>query len=188
MQGVEYWRAQAPLLDLTNKTTLVNNLILLYQIMVASERLLVEAIEEATGELKEYYQRHLEEERRHEKWLAEDLATAGVNVEEMGLACDTMELAGSQYYLIKHVDPACLLGYMYVLEGFPFPLEAVRELELIHGKDIMRCIRYHSENDPEHGKELRKMLEKYENRHVLATAIYTQKKLNSIFRRLERSC
>ena len=177
-------RDQRPMLDLTNRNVLICNLILLYQIMVASERLLKEAIEEATGDLKDYYIAHLEEERQHEKWLAEDLASVGVSVKNMDLSWDTMELAGAQYYLIKHVGPESLLGYMFVLECFPAELDTIEQLEAIHGTALLRCIRYHSQHDPDHGRDLRKVIDRHMNKNVAYAAVYTQRKLNEIFGRL----
>lgn len=179
-------REQAPRIDLSDRTTLIHNLVLVHQIIVASEQLLVEAIEMSHGALREYYTKHLEEERKHEQWLADDLRDAGIDVNFFETSFEVMELVGAQYYQIKHVDPACLLGYIYVLEGFPAPIEQIERLEAIHGKELLRCARFHSEHDPAHGEDARNIMKKYINSEVRANAIYSQHKLNSIFRRLER--
>ena len=120
-----------------------------YWLMKASERLLEEAIPEATGALQDYYKKHLEEERRHEEWLAEDLKRMGV---PLVLDLNAASVAGAQYYLIKHVHPALLLGYMWILEAAPKPLETVEALEQEHGP--LKCLRYHAEHDPDHVKDL----------------------------------
>lgn len=118
------------------------------QVIRASERLLAEAAAECDGALRDYYLRHLEEEKDHAKWLTEDLDGFSVPLDAVAIA-----MAGSQYYLIKHVHPACLLGYMLALED-PMSIEDIQELESIHGKELLRTLRLHAEADVEHRKEL----------------------------------
>ena len=65
-----------------------------------------------------------------------------------------MSMVGTQYYLLKHVHPAALLGYMAVVECDPVPEEVVDLLERAHGKDLMRFMRFHALKDLEHRKEL----------------------------------
>ena len=82
----------------------------------------------SAGPLARYFGTHAEEERGHDDWLLEDLAVMGVPA--AGARCwpaaprrdlrdDIAALAGAQYYLIRHCHPACLLGYIAVLEGCP---------------------------------------------------------------------
>lgn len=131
----------------------------MYQVIAASENLLRTAIEACDGSefgnlLSAYLQAHLTEERGHEKWLAADLATAGIDVKAMPLSLKAVEMAGTQYYMIQHVHPVSLLGYMAVLEGNATPLETVEELEAAHGKELFRTLRYHAEHDIDHAKDL----------------------------------
>lgn len=118
------------------------------QVITATERLLQEAAVEAEGPLCAYFLDHWDEERDHAKWLAEDLDGFTVPLDAVAVA-----MAGSQYYLIKHVHPACLLGYMLALED-PMPLAAIEELEAIHGKSLLRTLRLHAEIDGGHREEI----------------------------------
>jgi hypothetical protein len=163
--------------DLSVRDNLIKNLIFAYQVITASERLLHEAAQESTGTLRDYYISHLEEERGHAEWLENDLKTQGVNVREQPLIRVAVAMAGTQYYLIKHVDPAALLGYMAVLEGLPTSLEAVDLLEAMHGKELLKTLRFHAEHDLEHRKELFNVIDSVGHHEIirisaLQTAIY----------------
>lgn len=132
----------------------VCNLLFMYHVIAASENLTRQAAERAEGSLKDYFTQHLAEETGHEQWLAEDLLTAGIDVKKTAVAIEAVEMAGSQYYLINHVHPVALLGYMVVLECVPMPLERVEELEAAHGKELLRTLRYHAEHDIDHGADV----------------------------------
>lgn len=155
----EIREARRGAVNLLDYGKLIANLVFSHQVITASERLLEEAAEESEGDLRRYYLSHIEEERDHAKWLADDLKTAGIEVGSQPLMRLAVEMAGTQYYLIKHVHPAALLGYMATLEGMPFDLEALEVLEEAHGRDILRTLRYHAENDLEHRKELFRVIE-----------------------------
>ena len=185
VEDVEDLRRQSPLLDLSNKAVLIHNLIWIYQVIVASENLMAVALEEAPAAAKvfrNYMTSHLEEERHHANWLNADLVTAGIDVTVLPLHRSAVELAGSQYYLIHHISPAALLGYMAVLEGFPFPLDTLEQLEAIHGVEPLRCLRYHAENDIEHRKELFKVIDQIDDPIIHSNALRTQQLLNEAFR------
>lgn len=177
-------RSTAKFLDLKNTDILVSNLAFMQQVITASERLLQEAADESTGELREYYLNHLEEERAHEAWLADDLKSVGIDVKTLPMMRKAVEMAGSQYYLIKHVHPSSLLGYMAVLEGFPMPLDLVALLESIHGKPLLRTLRYHAEHDIEHRKELFKMIDKQARPEILMSAVQTAVYVNEFSQEL----
>lgn len=182
---VQALRDEAPVIDLADRTMLILNLVWLHQIVIASEGLMELATAEAPAAAKvfrAYMTDHLEEERNHAEWLAEDLAAAGVNVKRLPLNRSAVELAGSQYYLIHHVSPAAILGYMAVLEGFTFPLDMLEQLEAIHGKELLRCLRYHAENDIEHRKELFKVIDQLDDPIIYDNAIRTQLLINEAFR------
>lgn len=125
-----------------------------YQVIVASEPLLEDAIcmlgdDGFEGELKAFYKHHLEDERHHAAWLKEDLGGHPINLHMTAAA-----LAGTQYYLIRHLHPVCLMGYMQVLEGRPIDPALIEHIEREHGKQAARTLRIHAENDPNHIKEL----------------------------------
>jgi hypothetical protein len=147
-----------PMVDLSKPEIFARNMAFMHDLMIASEPLVQEAIDHADGELRDYLVRHIEEERGHAAWLAEDLAELGLT--EWERSCAAVACAGSQYYWIKHVHPAAVLGYMAILEGYPMPIETVEELELIHGTKACRTLRYHAENDVEHRIDLFEMIGK----------------------------
>lgn len=180
ISAVSAIRTKATPVDLSDRSRLITNLVFLYQVIKASERLLVEAAVEATGRLKQYYISHLEEEREHEKWLAEDLLAEGIDVETVPPIRKATEMAGSQYYLIKHVNPACLLGYMAVLEGFPHPVEAVEHLKKLHGDRLTRTLHYHAIHDQDHRKELFQVIDEVAHPDILRNAIQTQIYVNEL--------
>ncbi len=141
---------------------LVPNLIFLFHVIRASENLLVQAAKQAAaqadGTLQRYYQRHLEEERGHAQWLAEDLKTAGVDVKDTRIPREAVELVGSVYYLIFHADPCALLGYMRLLESWPLPEEKIQALEAQHSPELLRTARHHATHDPAHLEELERVI------------------------------
>ena len=178
-------RASSPKLDLGNIDVLLQNLIWAYQVIVSSEPLMQLAIDESPSSAKVfrgYLQKHMSEEHDHAKWLAEDLQTAGIDVTKLPLNRSAVELAGTQYYLIKHVSPVCVLGYMAISEGFPFPLQALETLEGIHGSKLLRCLRYHAENDIEHRKELFETIDRINDPLIYENAIRTQYLMDEAFR------
>jgi hypothetical protein len=136
------------------------NLAFLHDAVVASEQLLLEAAQSVDllpdepfrSRLSEYYRSHLEEERGHVTWLRCDLESVGVRP---GVPNQyAMEMVGTQYYLLKHVHPAALLGYLAVVEGDPVPLAVVDSLEGLHGTTLFRFVRFHATKDLEHRIEL----------------------------------
>lgn len=175
-------RQNSPRVNLADTGIMLHNLVWLYQVITASENLMVVAEQESNGRLAKYLRDHLEEERDHAKWLADDLQTVGVDVSRLLPDRSAMGLAGSQYYLIYHVSPVCLLGYMAVLEGFPFPLDVLEKLEACHGKDMLRCLRYHAENDLEHRKELFRVIDEINDPRIFENAIRTQYLMDEAFR------
>lgn len=136
---------------------LIANLIFLYHAMVASERLLERAAMHASGELEAYFLRHLEEERGHHVWLAEDLASVGVEVRKTQIPLEAMEMVGCVYYLVEHVDPVALLGYMWAMERSPDDVTMTR-LEKEHPASLLRTLRHHALHDREHARELARMI------------------------------
>lgn len=151
--------------ELMNKETLVLNLVFMLQVIKASNNLIKQAILNDRGcsnfdmELNRYLTIHEKEEEDHDKWLERDLADNGVNPEGYPIMRKAVEMAGTQYYMINHVHPVAILGYMAVLEGFPVGLDVIEKLEEEHGKSLLRTLRYHAENDLDHREDVFKMID-----------------------------
>jgi hypothetical protein len=106
-----------------------------------------------------YFEKHIEEELRHDEWLLEDLEALGV---ERATVLDRVPsptvagVVGAQYYWIFHYHPVALLGYTALLEGYP-PGPADVDLLMTktgYGEDAFRTMRGHAELDPGHAEEL----------------------------------
>ena len=156
-------------IDPRRREVVIANLTFLYTAVLASEQLLVDATAAAdllsqddfNGRLVDYYRTHLEEERGHAAWLRDDLASVGATPDLPDMRAVAM--VGTQYYLLKHVHPAALLGYMAVVEGDPTPEPVVARLEQIHGKELFRFVRFHARKDLEHRKELCRLIDRASN-------------------------
>jgi hypothetical protein len=153
-------RATWPAIDLLDRAVFIRNLVFVHSVIVASENLLRVARDCSELPLQTYFAEHLKEERQHEKWLANDLASAGIDVRDCEISRDAMAMAGSQYYLIYHVDPCALLGYMAALECFPSSMEQIERLEEAHGKELCWTMRYHAAHDIEHGADVLAQIDK----------------------------
>lgn len=170
MQAIAAERSKFHAIDAGDHATFIANLVFVQQVITASEGLLEEAIKASDGELRRYFELHLEEEHDHADWLAADLQTAGVGPAEIIPAA--MEMAGAQYYMIKHVSPLCLLGYMAVLEGSPTPLVTVEALESTHGTDLIRTLRYHATHDIDHSQKLLEIINRYKSPYIMQSAMH----------------
>jgi hypothetical protein len=179
IEAVQALRAQAPQVDLHDRATFLANLSFVHQIITASEGLLADAITASTGDLRDYFVSHLAEETGHVEWLAEDIGASS-----LPLSRTAVQMAGSMYYMVKHVSPACLLGYMLVLECFPMPLEVVEELERLHGKQLLRTVRFHAEHDPDHGADLLAVIDRHYCPEILQSAIETARYINEFVQEL----
>jgi hypothetical protein len=149
--------AEGGTINFLDKRVLVENLCFMYHTMRASAALLAFAAEVAEGDLRRYYLAHLAEEVGHDEWLLQDLTDNRIS--PFPCPSEAAALAGSQYYHIAHTSPVALLGYLLVMEGFPFPLSLIEELEAQHGKTLLRTLRFHAEHDGEHYKELAALID-----------------------------
>lgn len=125
-----------------------------YQLIVASEPLLEQAIaclfsDGWEGELRAFYSKHLQDERHHAKWLLEDIE-GDAGALHFGVA----SIAGMGYYLVLHVHPVALLGYMQALECNPISGELIEAVSAECGEKATRTLRLHAEEDPKHAAEL----------------------------------
>jgi Iron-containing redox enzyme len=114
--------------------------------------------------LTAYLTDHIAEERGHDGWLLDDLAALGCTEPDALLGHARKEeiaaLAGAQYYLINHCHPACLLGYIAVLEGCPPHAAAVAGLAASTGLPAraFTTLARHAEVDPGHQADLHSLL------------------------------
>jgi hypothetical protein len=118
----------------------------------------------SAGPLARYFGTHAEEERGHDDWLLEDLAVLGAPPPQALLADDLRDdiaaLAGAQYYLIRHCHPACLLGYIAVLEGCPPDAAVTGRLPALTGwpAAAFRTVAEHAALDRDHQRDLDTLL------------------------------
>ncbi len=106
-----------------------------------------------------YFEKHIEEELRHDEWLLEDLDALGwdrAQVLERVPSPAVAGVVGAQYYWIFHYHPVALLGYTTLLEGYPPGPEDVELLMARTGIGAVafRTMRGHAELDPGHAEEL----------------------------------
>ncbi|WP_244621945.1 iron-containing redox enzyme family protein [Neomesorhizobium albiziae] len=116
-------------------------------------------IDRLAREVAPYYRRHIDEERDHDHWTLEDLASAGLDPKEVLSIIpppDVAQLAGAQYYWIHHHHPIMLMGYIAVLEAFPPTKEQVDTIRDASGlpESAFRTLRMHGELDPTHSIEI----------------------------------
>lgn len=153
-EHMEKLRGQMTAVDLRDSKVFFKNLIFVYQLITASEELIEQAMEllPPGDGLRNFYLAKLIEERGHAEWLGNDLTNCGHHFKPLNRTA--MAMAGSQYWMVFHLTPASLLGYMAALECFPASLATVEMLEEYHGIKALATVRYHAEIDVDHGKEL----------------------------------
>jgi hypothetical protein len=112
----------------------------------------------------EYFDTHIDEERGHDEWLLQDLASLGI-AREWALTrpppATVAELVGAQYYWVEHYHPVALLGYVALLEGYPPVATEIEDLRQRtgYGPQAFRTLSLHAELDPHHGEELDAVLD-----------------------------
>jgi Iron-containing redox enzyme len=150
------WRPDLPFLISTH-------LVLLHQITRASVPLMEAAHREAnrmredrvSHALIPYLERHIEEERNHDEWTLDDLASVGIGRAQTLAtrpSASVAALVGAQYYWILHYHPVALLGYMAVLESNAPSDILIERLQAKSGlpDSAFRTHRIHAALDPEH--------------------------------------
>ncbi len=110
-------------------------------------------------QLEEYFVKHIPEEMWHDDWVLDDLERIGFprTVATGHTPSPTVAaMVGAQYYYIRHVHPAVLLGYIGVLEGYPPAEELARMASERTGYPIeaFRTLRKHAHLDPHHRDDL----------------------------------
>ncbi len=111
-----------------------------------------------------YLHHHIEEERDHADWLLRDIATLGIDRQQVYATAplpSVISLLGERYFWIAHTHPASVFGYLIVLEGSPplvHQLEEIQQrIQLPH--ESFRCLRSHAEDDPAHLADLNRTLD-----------------------------
>lgn len=151
-------RRREQMVDFSEERVFHANMMQLYHSMRASENFLgIAAAMCSDAVVKAYYERHLLEEQGHAEWMGQDLLEAGIPMDVIPRNAVTM--AGTQYYMIFHVSPMCLLGYMAAMECTPPTMDLIKALEILYGKTALRTLRLHAEKDPEHAVELLRVID-----------------------------
>jgi hypothetical protein len=158
-----------------------------FGIMAATTNLMLVALQQAYRiplRVREYYERHLEEEQDHCAWLEQDMRVLGITPNN--LDHEIASLVGAQYYYIFHDTPTMLLGYMAALECRQTSLEVVGQLEALYGPQAIRTIRVHAVEDQKHSRDLDELLvtlpEPLQAR-LLYNTVCTARFLNSVMQR-----
>jgi hypothetical protein len=114
--------------------------------------------------LRAYLLEHADEERHHDEWIAGDLLAAGRDPGPLLAAqpaAAVAALAGAQYYWVNHHHPACLLGYIAVLEGHaPMPgLAAALQARTALPREAFRTLLHHAEADGGHAARIHEVVD-----------------------------
>jgi len=112
----------------------------------------------------DYFSTHIDEERGHDEWLLDDLASLGMQRAEVlrrPPSADVAALVGAQYYWIEHYHPVALLGYVALLEGYPPVASEIEDLRQRTGyaPEAFRTLSLHGQLDPRHGEEIYAVLD-----------------------------
>jgi hypothetical protein len=137
--------------------------------------------------LMRYLERHIEEERHHDEWTLQDLASIGIAPAQTLAAVPSAAVAslvGAQYYWALHYHPVALLGYIAMTEGNA-PSEAlIAQLEVGSGLpgSVFRTLRLHAAMDPQHQAALDDFIDSLplgesHERLIADSAIHTGAKL-----------
>jgi hypothetical protein len=123
-----------------------------------------------------YLDQHIPEETGHDDWVLEDLERMGVPSAvalEHPPSTVVAGLVGSQYYYVRHVHPAVLLGYIAVLEGYPPSEDLARIASARTGYPVeaFRTLRKHAHLDPHHRRDLDATLDRIPLTPRLAAAV-----------------
>ncbi len=154
------------------------------------------------SDLQCYLAQHIAEEVGHENWVLNDLEELGYKRESVVSSPplpETLNLIGSQLYVIDFCHPAGLLGYIYVMESQAPTEESllmIQESYEIEPTAMSFLIR-HGEADVQHKRELVNALDKWlnhptEQEAALTSALMGAANVNRLLSRLRsgdyRSC
>lgn len=114
--------------------------------------------------LRDYLRGHIGEEQGHELWLLQDLKHLGLSADEVRdtFPCDpVVSMVGGQYFLIRELSAASIMGYIYVLEAQPPNSEHLRQLAARYSipLEAMSTLLEHSDIDVSHAHALKETLD-----------------------------
>jgi pyrroloquinoline quinone (PQQ) biosynthesis protein C len=142
--------------------------------------------------LQRYLAHHIAEEVSHEQWVLDDLETLGYSRLEASQSLplpETINMIGSQLYVINYLDPKALIGYIYVMESMPPGKDLFEYLEAAGiPRDAMSFLVNHGEADIVHRKELEDLIEENfpDARTQEALVVSATQGLSNLNRLLER--
>ncbi len=138
-----------------------------YRISNASINLMQEALNESLKKMHDpvyqllagYMKKHIPEETGHDEWFLEDLAVMGVSQAEAEDRIPSLNITtfiGSQYFLIKHVDPVAIMGYLACTETHPPTVDYVNELveRSRLPKEAFNALMHHAILDVQHKQDI----------------------------------
>ncbi len=147
-----------------NKIAYADFLAQTYYYVCHSTRLLAAAAARFSQEdqaLHKRFMKHSDEETSHELLALRDLQKLGFRIEDFPELPQTRTMYEIQYYKIEHRDPAALMGYILALETMAGQeLQATKErLFGLYGKDCVKFIQVHADEDPDHIEKALKVIE-----------------------------
>lgn len=115
--------------------------------------------------MRDYLTRHIDEEREHAAWIAEDLSVLGASAAELAMRIPSANIAsavGAHYYWIRHFHPVAVLGYIAVLEGAAPRLSWVEDLmaRTQLPAPAFRTLKLHAAIDVGHARDLDALLDR----------------------------
>jgi len=114
--------------------------------------------------MRHYLTQHIDEEREHAAWIAEDLSFLGTSATELAMRIPSANIAsavGAHYYWIRHYHPAAVLGYIAVLEGAAPRLSWAEDLmeRTKLPAPAFRTLKLHAAIDVGHARDLDALLD-----------------------------
>jgi heme oxygenase len=161
---------------------------------IARERALVLPNDPVASMTAAYLEEHILEEKDHDAWLLDDIATLGISADEVDRAMpltSVVSLLGAQYFWAINIHPVAVFGYLIVLEGKPpvaSELEAIRRRTKLPAT-AFRCLLEHADNDPHHIAELNQTLDEMpltaeQEKYVALSAFHTIDAVASVLEEL----
>jgi hypothetical protein len=95
---------------------------------------------------------HAREENGHHLYAERDLERLGLRVDDFSELAPTAALYQTQYYLIEHVHPTALFGYIITLEGVSVLCgsEGLKRASAAFGSDAASFLKMHAGADEDH--------------------------------------
>ena len=156
-------------------------LVEIYHYVKHSTRLLALAASRLGPDQRRLFQRFLEhakEESGHEQWALGDLRALGANQDDVIASAplpSTVALYAYQYYVIEHVNPIGLLGYIYALETLGSGSGAAMgnrvKTVLGVGDEAVTFLLGHGDSNVVHVEKLRALIDKHARAAVEQTVI-----------------